>query len=122
MDRIVKELVWDKTDGKCWYCGVTLDEDHRKLNGFTTDHIEAKCNGGEHRLENLVPCCRQCNSGKSGMNLENYRLSKTLKKFVNVYGVTFSRRQLTFLKDEHNVDILNDFGHLFWFETEGLKI
>ena len=121
MDPIVKELVWDKTKGKCWYCGTNLDRDHHKLNGFTTDHFKPKCSNGKQKLNNLVPCCRRCNSGKSGMSLEEYRISKKLQKFKEKNSVTFSRNQLVFLKQNFNINLLDNLNHLFWFEIKNLE-
>lgn len=121
MDPIVKELVWDKTEGKCWYCGTNLDKDHNKLNGFTTDHFQPRCDDGQHKLNNLVPCCRQCNCGKGGQSLEEYRITKKLKQFRQKNNINFSRKQLDFLGIEYNINLLNEFNHSFWFEGKGLS-
>jgi len=39
----------------CTYCGKPAD---------TVDHIVAIMNGGGHDLDNLQPCCAQCNNRK----------------------------------------------------------
>jgi len=53
-----------RDDEKCHYCG-----------GFanTVDHVIARHIGGDNTKENLVPCCRNCNSQKGIKTIEEYR-------------------------------------------------
>ncbi len=46
---------------RCAYCGVNEPG--------TADHILPRVKGGDHRGENLVPCCRHCNSAKGGKDV-----------------------------------------------------
>jgi 5-methylcytosine-specific restriction endonuclease McrA len=39
----------------CHYCGGRAD---------TADHVTPKARGGTDSMDNLVACCRSCNSGK----------------------------------------------------------
>lgn len=41
----------------CAYCGAEEPS--------TIDHIDPISGGGEHRIGNVVPCCRSCNSSKN---------------------------------------------------------
>lgn len=51
---------WDKLKEdygyRCAYCA--------KIKTLAKDHIEALSKGGEHRLSNIVPACKSCNSSK----------------------------------------------------------
>lgn len=42
---------------KCAYCGENSEE-------LTKDHFVALSNGGEFSINNIIPCCRSCNSIK----------------------------------------------------------
>jgi 5-methylcytosine-specific restriction endonuclease McrA len=63
-----KAKVWGKTNGICWYCGIKL----HPFRNFTIDHIIPKVEG----IENLVPCCKHCNSQKHNRNIEDFRRLK----------------------------------------------
>lgn len=56
----VRAAVWDMTDGKCWYCGIQTNP----FRDFTIDHVMPLVKGGSDSLDNLVPCCKSCNSRK----------------------------------------------------------
>lgn len=56
------------TENPCHYCGE-FDE-HR---GNTVDHIIPQCQGGTHDWDNLVSCCKRCNSSKGGRTAEQHR-------------------------------------------------
>lgn len=72
--------VWQKTNGLCWYCGIELIQCQmvnnrvlRNKNTFSVDHIIPKDKGGSNRLNNLLPCCIECNLCKKAKTLEQYR-------------------------------------------------
>ncbi len=44
-------------DSRCAYCG-------KKQERLSQDHVIALDNGGQHRITNIVPACRSCNSRK----------------------------------------------------------
>lgn len=65
-----------KTDGSCWYCGCRLtyvEGDPVKPMDFTIDHVKPVASGGGNGLDNLVPACKDCNSRKGDMSLEDFR-------------------------------------------------
>jgi 5-methylcytosine-specific restriction endonuclease McrA len=79
----VRRRVWNKTGGRCWYCGIqTVIQPHHTLSGrddtFTVEHLipllkTCRMKAGLWTksvhlrlisLDNLVPCCRKCNVTK----------------------------------------------------------
>ena len=71
----IKEIVRQKYDNKCAYCGVDL------VKGWHVDHIKPKVFGGTDDLENLNPSCKHCNTYKCHANLEGYR--RQLRTMLN---------------------------------------
>ncbi len=45
--------------GRCFYCGRTVG-----AAALTMDHVVPLSRGGKSRKNNLVPCCKSCNTGK----------------------------------------------------------
>lgn len=60
--------VFDKTGGRCAYCGDDLDFDT-----FHADHAQSSFNGGSNDVENKLPSCSLCNVRKNHRNLEDFR-------------------------------------------------
>lgn len=65
---------------KCWYCGCALDNpigfNKPGFNTFTErtrDHMTPISRGGTEAPENIVDCCRPCNSKKSKRTVSEYR-------------------------------------------------
>ena len=70
--------VWSLTNGRCWYCGVQLeqwDSSTKKIspNTFCIDHVIPKIRGGASSIDNLLPACWACNCGKKDATVEEYR-------------------------------------------------
>jgi 5-methylcytosine-specific restriction endonuclease McrA len=55
--RLSRRSVFARDDYQCQYCGVSGRE-------LTIDHVVPKRLGGPSTWENLVACCRRCNSKK----------------------------------------------------------
>lgn len=62
-----REIIYDMTQGRCYYCGCDLDFDT-----FHMDHVHAKAKGGKDK-NNLVPACADCNIMKSDRSIEEFR-------------------------------------------------
>ena len=45
--------------GICWYCGLQVGFNH-----LTMDHVIPLARGGRSTKDNLVPCCKDCNTRK----------------------------------------------------------
>ena len=110
-----QQAVWNKTDGRCWYCGKELERSDSYQdfkNRFVPDHMVPKCQGGSNDLDNLVPACWSCNSKKAGKNVEEYRAHVALRDAGIPY---FTPQQIIWLKAQNF-----DFGYVdlpvFWGE------
>ncbi len=66
-----EKQIWQKTRGRCLYCGDRLSPFDKR--GYTYEHLEPQALGGGHETENLYPCCKSCNSQKGKKTLEDYR-------------------------------------------------
>jgi len=62
-----RQKVFDKTGGKCWYCGKMTGDD------FVVEHAHPRSKGGTNDIDNLLPACRACNSRKRYRDIEEYR-------------------------------------------------
>lgn len=45
--------------GTCWYCGQKVG-----FHNLTMDHVIPLARGGRSTKDNLVPCCKECNTRK----------------------------------------------------------
>jgi len=86
--KIDRKLVFNKFDGKCAYCGDSIE-----LKAMQVDHYLSQINFKNHimnkwrvpewlshltisdvnHIDNLMPSCRSCNCYKSGNSLECFR-------------------------------------------------
>ena len=63
-----RKQAYDKTGGRCAYCGKLLDFDD-----FEIDHLVPKVAGGSREIENLMASCAPCNRLKGGFRLGDFR-------------------------------------------------
>lgn len=75
LPREVLKIIFEKTNGHCWYCGITI----HPLDNWQVDHQQPRSQGGTDEIENLVPSCRSCNAGKGGRTVEQYRHSLVVR-------------------------------------------
>lgn len=70
--KTLKDQVWrthfKQVDGKCFVCSRMIGFDN-----FVCAHIVAVANGGEDTLENLRPCCTNCNNSMGVQNLLEFK-------------------------------------------------
>ena len=64
----IKEL---KSVAACYYCSAVLEPKTR-----TIDHVIPLAAGGQHRPENLVAACRNCNFSKGKKSPEEWVAAK----------------------------------------------
>ncbi len=60
--RALRKTRWwqrKTSSGICWYCGEKVG-----FKQLTMDHIIPLSRGGRSTKDNLVPCCKRCNTRK----------------------------------------------------------
>jgi len=75
MNRGKLRAVYEKTKGRCWYCGSYM----YPLGNWQVEHQNPRAQGGDDHHENLVPACRECNTRKGNRTVEQYRRSLLVK-------------------------------------------
>ena len=104
--------VWNKTDGRCWYCGKQCVTENNLLDTFTVDHVVPISNGVDNSINNRVPCCKSCNSAKGKKSLEEFRFYRSMK--LN-HSVMFTIKQVKYLATIGFTMPIPDYK--FYFET-----
>lgn len=119
-----KSVIWNKTQGRCWYCGALLTPSmqraratHPEPREFVIDHVIPKAKGGSEEIGNLVPCCYSCNATKGRKDVEDFR--EWQRRLAN-RAPRFSEEQIYYLS-ENGVRIPELSEYKFYFEKEGLK-
>ena len=125
MKKTDRELIFNKYDGKCAYCGCELTK------GWHADHIEpivrdfiynknkqrfetnVICRNPENEnLQNYNPSCPSCNIQKNSYTLEQFR--ENIKQFIN--SLNQYSTQYKFAK-KYGLVSENDIEVKFHFET-----
>lgn len=63
-----KLKVWLEQKGRCWYCNC-----HISASKGCCDHQTPMSRGGKDERNNIVLCCRTCNTRKGAKTLDEYR-------------------------------------------------
>ena len=119
MANIIIEALRDKWGDRCQYCGRPLifDAPFSSLDEATTDHIQAQDAGGKDTWDNLILCCRSCNSRKGPRSLEYFRYLL----FRAQEGIPyFSEEQFAWLARQ-GFEVPTAEGFLFYFERKELE-
>lgn len=75
--------LYQKQNGKCFYCGADLIVGTSKAEGWSLDHKTPRSKGGHNHFSNLVLCCRSCNSIKRDIEFETFEgMLKVMPLFV----------------------------------------
>jgi len=75
--------LYQKQNGKCFYCGAELIIGSNKAQGWSLDHKTPRSKGGNNHYSNFVLCCRLCNSVKRDMEFETFEtILKVMPSFV----------------------------------------
>ena len=90
MDKKLREAVYQKYDGHCAYCGREI-----AYKDMQVDHFISVRNGGETKIENLMPACRMCNHYKRANGLECFRKmieeipKKLRREYIYKIGIVY---------------------------------
>lgn len=126
MTKKLRDIIYNKTQGRCAYCGELL------VNDWQVDHIEPKVNfevyyPGENvnDIKNLFPTCRICNHYKRSLGLFAWReymllfhlRLKKLPKNTQVYETQKRKIYMQTIADKYKITIDKPFNGIFYFET-----
>lgn len=127
-----RQIVWDKSGGKCWYCGCDLPE-----RGWHADHVEAvgrayewkkddvlgykivktgkQYNPQNDNIDNIVPACAPCNLFKFTFGIEAFRREIAAQ-------VERARRSSVNFRTAERFGLIKptDIPVVFWFERQGM--
>lgn len=87
------ETIKDHFNNKCCYCGKELS--------LAQEHFIPLSKGGEYTLNNIIPCCKQCNSSKHNYDFfewypkQSYYNKKRETKILKFLNYQNSNQQLT---------------------------
>lgn len=133
-----RKAIWDKSGGKCWYCGYDLPEkgwhaDHFEplgrqpdlikhelqmdSEGWPTTIIHKERRPASHperdNIDNLVPACQSCNTIKGMSSIEGFR--DVIKKFID--SLNNYSNQYKFVK-RYGLVKETPQSVIFWFERK----
>lgn len=125
MNKKDRELVFNKYNGHCAYCGCELTKrwhvDHLEpiVRNSEWDKVNSKfkpngtCEKPQNEnFENYMPSCAPCNIQKNSFTLEEFR--RNIKYFVN--SLNLYSTQYKFAK-RYGLVTENDIEVKFYFET-----
>lgn len=72
--KFSRESVFTRDKCRCGYCGKKFPR-----NELTLDHILPRSKGGQTTWNNIISCCRSCNSFKSDKSLKECNLKLRFK-------------------------------------------
>jgi len=114
----VRQAVWDKTNGLCWYCGrqtdtgITAETKGEALKSkFSVDHFTPLKRGGTDDIDNLVPACWSCNTSKHKREIEEWREMLRWKEIGK-----FTKRHIEWLRS-HGIELPEPPVVTFYFES-----
>lgn len=110
-------FLYEKFNHRCAYCGCDLEHkdlqiDHVKSVYLHTDINQTMTEDEMYSIENLLPCCRQCNFYKSNFELETFRERLATVMMNNVRKDFGYRLALKYGLIEENIKPI-----VFYFET-----
>lgn len=129
LNKKQRKLVFDKSNGVCWYCGNNLPE-----KGWHADHVEPvrryknvkiTDEGVKYftkmerphldTIKNIVPSCSKCNLFKNGYSIEGFRREISLQvERARRFSVNFRTAE------RFGLIVTKDKPVVFWFETNQL--
>ncbi|WP_027859234.1 HNH endonuclease [Marinobacterium jannaschii] len=133
-----RQQVWNKSGGKCWYCGTDLPE-----KGWHADHVEpiyretkivkdrsdspyshktvstgASLRPHKDKLENMVPACAPCNLFKATYSVEFFRkeIEAQIERVRKASSGFRIAERMGIIQPKPNMPVV------FWFEQQGHEL
>lgn len=80
--RKLYKQVYKKYKKQCYICGVKLENNFK-----TIDHVYPLALRGTNNIENLRPCCKNCNSKKASYTLRQFQEKYLIDEVIDsLYG------------------------------------
>ena len=76
--EVWKIYIGNQIEAKCFCCYKNTITPFTNCNTFHAGHIKSEANGGEIKIENLLPICSDCNKSMGAVNWDEY-----LKLYTN---------------------------------------
>ncbi len=76
-----RKYLIQKFGPKCFYCGRLFTGTMDGYQNMSVDHLESQKKGGSDATDNLVLCCKSCNSSKGGRSFSLDGNDKKLEDF-----------------------------------------
>ena len=73
--QILRKEVLKRDNYVCYICNTQLS-----LKNSTIDHVLSRAKGGSDSADNLACCCKECNSDKGDMDIEDYLVFRKIKQ------------------------------------------
>lgn len=108
ISKTTRQLVLEKYDCHCAYCGKTID-----IKTLRVDHLIPFRNGGDDDISNFMPACQSCNFYKSTLSIEKFREQlmsvheRIMKPFISRLGA------------DYGIVEIKPFDGVFYFEKTG---
>lgn len=114
-----RQAIFDKSGGKCWYCGCDLTGTRWQADHYyPVIRVDGKMLYPElDTIDNLVPSCAPCNNFKHSFSPEGYR-SIVRDQFENTLKYSTGLRQL----NRFGLVDISSKPVVFWFEKQNIKM
>lgn len=106
ISKSIKNSVWEKTGGKCFYCGRQTIPFGNFNMSFHIDHLVPYSRGGKDTIKNLIPSCRGCNIERGNKNLTAFlweRKSSGGAWGMNIVDWSEAKKDPEYVTDEEYV-------------------
>jgi hypothetical protein len=90
-----KTTIWKRDRNMCAYCGHVFRDD-----ALTLDHVIPRSKGGPDTWQNLVACCKPCNSWKDDKSLKEANMVLLYQPYTPNYFETLIMNNRKILEDQ----------------------
>lgn len=76
LSRPNTQLVYDRCEGRCFYCDKDVQPCEKRKGRWELDHMHAFARNGADTVDNQVVACFACNKSKSSKTVQDFLLAK----------------------------------------------